>query len=327
MKRDARIDNLRAVLIFLVVLGHLYDTVFFPTSVFQNTLIYSFHVPAFAFISGVCFKYRGQDDRRILKNLLYPYVIFQIVWYLFFHYVLKTNQELQFTTPFWTQWYLLSMAFWYAAATLLGKLGPKGEAAVMAVSILLALQVGYDPDVFYFLSASRTVVLFPFFYLGVIFSRHESLQDFCRGIPAKILGLILAAGAAVYYALKRGSFNNLWLRHSYPYHALGYNWQVRGITLALAVGIILFLMAWLPGKKVRLLTWIGQNTMPVFVIHGFAVKYLQPKLNWKMYFIEKPILALPACLGVALVLVLVLSSKPVVWLTRPLMRWPFGRSK
>ena len=53
-------------------------------------------------------------------------------------------------------------------------------------------------------------------------------------------------------------------------------------------------MAWLPGKKVRLLTWIGQNTMPVFVIHGFAVKYLQPKLNWKMYFIEKPILALPA---------------------------------
>ena len=74
MKRDARIDNLRGVLIFLVVLGHLYDTVRFPTSVFQTAVIYSFHVPAFAFVSGVCFKYRGQDDRRALKNLLYPYV-------------------------------------------------------------------------------------------------------------------------------------------------------------------------------------------------------------------------------------------------------------
>lgn len=327
MKRDARIDNLRAILMFLVVLGHIYQTVSFPSSSFQSTLIYSFHVPAFAFVSGVCFKYRGSDDRRVLKNLLYPYVVFQLVWYLFFHYVLKTDQELQFTTPFWTQWYLLSMVFWYAAATLLGKLGPKGEAAVLVVGILLALQIGYDTSAFYFLSVSRTVVFFPFFYLGVIFSRHESLRDFCRGIPAKILGLALAVAAGVYYALKRGAFNNLWLRHAYPYKSLGYDWQVRGITLALAVGIILFLIAWLPGKKVRLLTWIGQNTMPVFILHGFVVKYLQNKLMWAKYFKQTPILALPACVGVSLFLVLLLSSKPVVWLTKPVMRWPFGRSK
>lgn len=327
MKRDARIDNLRAVLIFLVVLGHLYDTVRFPTSVFQDTLIYSFHMPAFAFVSGVCFKYRGQDDRRVLKNLLFPYVVFQFVWYLFFHYVIKSGQALQFVTPFWTQWYLLSMVFWYAAATLLGNLGPKGEAAVMVVGILLALEVGYDRNVFYYLSASRTIVLFPFFYLGVIFSRHESLRDFCRGIPAKILGIVLAAAAGVYYVLRKGSFNGLWLRHVYPYESLGYTWQVRGISLALAVGIILFLMAWVPGKKVRLLTWVGQNTMPVFILHGFAVKYLQDKLHWAGFFKQTPILAMPACIGAALALVLLLSAKPVVWLTKPVMRWPFGRSK
>ena len=327
MKRDARIDNLRGVLIFLVVLGHLYDTVRFPTSVFQTALIYSFHVPAFAFVSGVCFKYRGQDDRRALKNLLYPYVVFQLVWYLFFRYVLKTQLDLQLTTPYWTQWYLLSMVFWYAAATLLGNLGPAAEAVVMVVAILSALLVGRDSHVFYLFSASRTIVLFPFFYLGVIFSRHESLRNFCRGIPAKILGLVLAAGAGVYYALKKDAFNNLWLRHVYPYDALGYDWRVRGITLALALGIILFLMAWLPGKKVRLLTWVGQNTMPVFILHGFAVKYLQVKLDWAGYFRQTPLLALPACIGAALVLTLLLSAKPVVWLTRPLMRWPFGRSR
>ena len=327
MKRDARIDNLRAVLIFLVVLGHLYDTVRFPTSVFQTTLIYSFHMPTFAFISGVCFKYRGPDDRRTLKNLLFPYVVFQLVWYLFFHYVIKNGQELQFLTPFYAQWYLLSMVFWYAAATLLGNLGPKGEAAVMVVGILLALEVGYDRNAFYFLSASRTIVLFPFFYLGVIFSRHESLRDFCRGIPAKILGLFLAVAAVVYYVLRRGSFNCLWLMNVYPYESLGYNWQVRWIILALAVWIILFLMAWLPGKKIPLLTWIGQNTMPVFVLHGFAVKYLQLKLDWAEYFKQTPLLALPACIGAALALVLLLSSKPAVWLTKPVMRWPFGRYK
>lgn len=327
MKRDARIDNLRAVLIFLVVLGHLYDTVRFPSSVFQNTLIYSFHMPAFAFISGVCFKYRGPDDRRALKNLLYPYVVFQLLWYLFFHYVIKSGEELQFSTPFFSLWYLLSMVYWYAAATLLGNLGPKGEAAVMVVGILLSLEVGYDRIAFYFLAASRTIVLFPFFYLGVIFSRHESLRDFCRGIPAKILGLILAAAAVVYYVLRRGSFNSLWLLHVYPYESVRYNWQVRGIILALAAGIILFLMAWIPGKKVRLLTWIGQNTMPVFVLHGFAVKILQLKLEWAGYFKQIPLLALPACIGAALALVLLFSSKPVVWLTKPFVRWPFGSNQ
>lgn len=329
MKRDARIDNLRAFLMFLVVLGHLYETVSFPSSEVQYTLIYAFHMPAFVFLSGVCWKYNGQEDRRALKNLLYPYVVFQVLWHLFQVWVLKKNPQFQLTSPIWIQWYFLSMFFWYGAATLLGRLRPWAELTVLALSLVLAVNVGFDKNVGYLYSASRTLVLFPFFYLGVIYARRETLRRFVRSVPAKVLGLVCLAAAGVWYGRRMSAIDHRWLYHSYAYEALRnpYTWTFRLISLGLAAGVILCLMAWFPGRKLKLVTRIGQNTLPVYALHGFAVRLLSLKLNWKQYFVQRPMLALPACLGVALILLLVLSSPPVAWLTRPLTRWPFGGRK
>lgn len=54
--RKYNIDNIRAILIFLVVFGHLLETVDFPLKSLIYSGIYVFHMPAFAFISGMCHK-------------------------------------------------------------------------------------------------------------------------------------------------------------------------------------------------------------------------------------------------------------------------------
>lgn len=51
-RRDARFDNLKGILIFLVVFGHLLELVGGPAAAWLYRLIYSFHMPAFVFCSG-----------------------------------------------------------------------------------------------------------------------------------------------------------------------------------------------------------------------------------------------------------------------------------
>ena len=54
-ERNRMLDSLKGFAIFLVVLGHVIQTVFAPDSYDSNVIfkiIYSFHMPLFIFISG-----------------------------------------------------------------------------------------------------------------------------------------------------------------------------------------------------------------------------------------------------------------------------------
>ena len=53
-KRDYLFDNYRTLLIFLVVAGHVIETIYRNNWFLEGLkwIIYSFHVPAFVFISG-----------------------------------------------------------------------------------------------------------------------------------------------------------------------------------------------------------------------------------------------------------------------------------
>ena len=53
-ERDYLWDNIKAVLIFFVVAGHVLEMSKLHTglAVFADNFIYSFHMPAFVFVSG-----------------------------------------------------------------------------------------------------------------------------------------------------------------------------------------------------------------------------------------------------------------------------------
>lgn len=57
-KRDLYFDNLKGILISLVVFGHLIENFYFKSKFVEivYTFIYTFHMPAFIFLSGLFFK-------------------------------------------------------------------------------------------------------------------------------------------------------------------------------------------------------------------------------------------------------------------------------
>ena len=68
-----KLDNIKAILIFLVVLGHLFELRNQGFINFLVILIYFFHMPAFVFCSGYFSKPRNK--KAIVKFLLLYLVI------------------------------------------------------------------------------------------------------------------------------------------------------------------------------------------------------------------------------------------------------------
>ena len=83
-KRIDYIDNVKGILILLVVLGHCI--------VGENhlkTVIYSFHMPAFFIISGILLNYSSAVRKNFggfllsrIRQLLIPYILFEFLGYL-----------------------------------------------------------------------------------------------------------------------------------------------------------------------------------------------------------------------------------------------------
>lgn len=78
MKRNRYIDTIKAVGIFLVILGH-HETIF-------TQYIFSFHMPLFFFLSGIFHKNYSSYDiflKKKMKSLIIPYFFFAITLFLF----------------------------------------------------------------------------------------------------------------------------------------------------------------------------------------------------------------------------------------------------
>lgn len=70
-------DNLKAVGIILVVLGHVTEN-----HILRN-FIYSFHMPLFFFISGMLYKPQKHYTLRLARSILWPYFVFATLSFLY----------------------------------------------------------------------------------------------------------------------------------------------------------------------------------------------------------------------------------------------------
>lgn len=316
--RNWRLDNLRALLIVLVVVGHLSELLSYPGSDFVYRFIYAFHMPGFALLSGLCWS--GVKEGRILKRLLYPYLMFQTFYLIFHYFVFGGDLALQYTTPYWVMWYLMALIGWELMAAALPLSKYRSGLAVIAGTVVLALLAGQDTAIGYFLSLSRMLVLFPFFVAGVWLNRHASAlmaapSRWWLKIAAAI-GLLLCACIVWHW---RETLQPAWLYHRGSYTTDAYTPLIRLGLLLLAAVLLTSLLILIPNRRMEPIRWLGQNTMPVFLIHGFLMRWISARgllqsvpYNWRGFMVA----------GLALVISFALSSPPIVWLTRPLMQWP-----
>ena len=272
LQRDARFDNLKGLLIFLVVFGHLLELVDGPAAAWIYRVIYSFHMPAFVFCSGWFARF---DAARFFQRLLYPYLLYQTLYLLFDRAVLHGDAPLRYTTPYWLLWYLLSMMLWMLVLPLID--GVKTPLAALLGCLAVALAAGFDPSIGYSMSLSRSLVLLPFFAAGHLaagiklptgpLSAHTR-----RRLVLALLGWI--AGTSALLWVRRGAVRTVWFYASRSYEDAHYIPLLRALLLVTSAAWIVLLLLVVPRHPLPFVAALGRNTLPVFLVHGFFVRAL-----------------------------------------------------
>ena len=279
--RSPYFDNVKGVLIILVILGHLLET-FYDLSPYAKAgfvWIYTFHMPMFIFVSGMFSKRLvGRDGRfrgeRILSMLTLCFGLL-LVGRLINWQFLGIPFDKDFLTFSSAAWYLFALAAWSLTVPLIRDFKPW---AVLFVAVAAALYVGYLPYDTDFLVYSRIFVYYPFFLMG-FYLEPESVRRFVKGqfvLPALV---VMACALAAFYlvpelALIRPSLTG---RNSYemalgPYAAYGPLVRLLYYPCVAAAGI-LFLNV-IPRTK----TWLagyGERSLQIFILQALFMPVFQ----------------------------------------------------
>ena len=277
--RNYRFDNIKFILIFLVVLGHLLELP--KDSATADSLyrvIYVFHIPAFIFISGYFAKF---NPGKILRSLICPYIILQIVYLLFHNLIIieETEFTLQFTKPYWLLWYLMAMAFYYLLIPFFQTQDTRRQILTISVAVVVSLLSGYDRSIGYNLTLSRFLVFLPYFLAGLYFrTDHEQIRNTWKNSQQLRIftGIIAFTGVicSVFYILNT-KLSSYVLYGSLHYAKLNYGPSNRLLLLLFATCWIIVLFRIVPNKKMPLLSSIGRHTFWIYVLHGFMVEMIK----------------------------------------------------
>lgn len=267
-KRDYLFDNYKALLIFLVVLGHFTD-LNAGNNGFLYTLkwfISAFHMPAFIFVSGY-FSKKDAPLSKLVKNLLIPYFVYECMYYLLYVYVLHKPTGLYLLYPKFSLWYILALFAWRLMTPYVKKI-PHHMILAFAAGLLIGCSDMKDN----FLSIPRILVFYPYFLAGIHFDREMLTR---HRLNAKYR-LYAATGIFAFIAFlildplhKMGSVKAFYGRYNYEFLNLT---PIQGIAIRILVYMagfgLTYAVALLMTEKELKISYLGIRTMPIYLFHG-----------------------------------------------------------
>lgn len=276
-KRDYCFDNLKCILIFLAVLGHLL-TISPEWNGWNDSLyrlIYSFHMPVFLFVTGWFAVYKR---RTVIFHLAYLYFLFQTLHRVLLHGLLEGEPiVLVYTTPSWSLWYLLVSLLFYLLIPLFNLRGKRRRTCVLLLFFFLSVCYGLDPEIGKFLSLGRFFSFLPFFALGYY------ARDYKRAILSfsnRPVCLALTAGvaAATVYLLRYCTLPNAVFYGSHSFEALDTDIFTKLFVQMLAcLWLAFLLLVVVPhlDRRIPVVSVVGKNTLAIYLLHAIPVKLLE----------------------------------------------------
>lgn len=314
-KRDYLFDNLKALLIFLVVFGHCIEKYIHDSNMLRSLylFIYIFHMPLFIFVSGYFSKNIEKCKKNSIDNILIPYILFNIVWYGV-NSILDRKLTFSFIAPGWALWYLLSLFYWRISLQYLVKIKN-----IIVISVILAIVLGIVG--ISSLSISRTFAFLPFFLLGyycdnkIIYRIKNIDKKYCY---LSLISIFIISMYIVY----NFDVNVMFLYNSQSYSdfnlniLLGMSFKFSSYIGAIILSISVINL--IPANK-KFYSYIGKYTLTVYLLHIYPVKILYKLIpNWNESILSNLII-----LSSALIITLILSTD----LVQKLYNNTFGRVK
>lgn len=166
MERNKSLDGLKYLLIVFVIIGHSIEPSRYNNIISCSlySIIYSFHMPLFVWLSGYFYKYRTiREEIKKCSHLLEACIVLHICFTYLCNGELTLRNLVNFNNA--PSWYLLSLVCWRLMTSIaLDKI--RVAKLLIASAVLEVITFVLIPKYGGVLSIMRTFQFFPFFVCG-----------------------------------------------------------------------------------------------------------------------------------------------------------------
>lgn len=307
-ERDFVFDSFRGLLIWSMVFFHFLRVGGqFQQQGLSGVLylcICIYIMEGFFFISGYFSKRPERCRETAFETFMLPYIVFIVLSFLFRDWYFG-NARLDFFTPPFALWFLLvAFAYRFFLKDLLR------IKHLFVLSIILFLIAGQFDFLGRYLALGRAVSYLPFFLLGYYCTKeHIAKARSLKHWQTALLGVVLVGITCILIFVVKIPVGWYMLRD--PGMTYGVLWWqdilMRMVLPFISIGWIVLLLNLSPAKKTYL-SYLGMNTMTIYVLHIF-IRYIL-KANG-VTLPNQPLYA-GAMFAFSAVCVVVLSTPPIV---------------
>lgn len=313
-QRDYWYDNAKALLIILVVVGHLTTTDVAPSREWVDNLakfIYFFHMPVFMIVSGRFS--RGRIERReygkAICQILIPYLILETGIILIYSALNIKQSNFAYIYPMFGLWYLFVLFIYLVITPTFLKLRHPMILALLAVLLSLFL-----PSTLYG-GFHRALTFYPFFLFGYFTSKMDF--SFCKRWWFRLISVLFFAALLIGMLLWGNNlvFEIFNLRVAYGELEKNQLLVIGEYIIHYALSFVCFFtfLGITPSKK-TFFSYIGAHSFYVYGLHLFFIITVRklfepvplPDDVWVILYLFSGVL-----------LAFLLASPPIRWLARP----------
>lgn len=294
--RIKSIDIAKAIGIFLIVLGH--------TLTFGNLrkFVYAFHVPLFFFLSGICFSKKDNITflKKKIKSLYFPYIIMSIISILIYSFMGKymdkgtsfniwnnifgmiyanpNLENMQWNQPLWFLPCLFMQLF--IINILENIINNNKYKQIIRVLFVIALTIlGYilsAMKIYLPLQLEAAMCMMIFTYLGILIKENKEklkASKLCKILTSKrylyVVFLIVTIGLCSLLVYNNETISVM--QDKYGNYVMYF---VVSILMIINIMIISKIInkIW---KKQNIISYIGQNTLIILLLHKFPILFFQ----------------------------------------------------
>lgn len=260
-------DNIKALLMLLVVVGHFVDSYSNNSHLFKSIFLfaYAFHMPLFLFVAGLFHKNKNINEKVL--SYFSIYLVYKIA-IITTRAAFGKKWSFALLSESSVPWFMFALAVFICLTYALQNV--ENKAFIVLLSIGLACFAGYDSSIGDYLIASRIIVFFPFYYLGTLIPR-EKLECMAEKSKWKLIGLfvvLLWLGACYFgidylYVLRhlftgRNPFNK-------AVKPIGWIVRLGCYFITSVVGASFILMT--PNRRIKYFTTVGEQSLQVYFWH------------------------------------------------------------
>lgn len=335
--RIAWLDIMRGILMITIVIGHVF------TDGMLRRWVFSFHVPAFFFLSGFCFHYTECFKSFLLKKtrtIVLPYFFFSIisiliVWcgsiiipsltdilecspfknILIMLYGNSKPEVMRYNLPLWfLPCLFITTLFGYGTETLALRLGQAAKLILIVIFVVLGTFVSVHENIALPWHIETACSMAVWFILGSIAKKARIAEKIKnpRLIPIWVL-CVFAGGLLSAINTKTVGVRN----DNYGVIPIYYGAAIMGTAGICGLAICI--------NQCRVLQYIGKNSLIILGLHKFPILLFQEMVPVTQRLLMKPDSLKGLMIGIAVMIVSIGFSLIVGFFINKYAPWMVGQ--